>query len=600
MSLIPAMFQYIKKIVGTNSEKQIAFAPLATPFTNEDFLFLDAEVYQRDPGRFYDEASEFSQKANSIVKKAGVWEIDSDNFLYDRYAEILNNARLIDDRDFNQDELEKQQSARKILYGADDLPTESFVRYKSFEKQYKQILQNVQSHQASEPSDRALWEAKLSELEDALRDKELEWKALGAKAVIENAMKAFDEPKENAERSAFAVQWQEAKTIFNTLKAENISSGAEIYPMGCIPNNLYQYNQQPWAKVHLNKNEIDALTEEFENNPESEALRSVFDQDDFVTLESIAFDICRVVLSRAWFKENLLFSKYWDYPGVQVSTSDTQSFRGTIPAYPTEFILVRNITPELAANSPGNETIKSELLAGSAVFLGPFLLKNAVASQLNPNVLQVQNYTAQQLKVLAGVPGQSITVHDRRTKKAAMGVLKTVHSNSMQKALSARSSLMLNAEKSPRLFRPTSNSGGRLTKPFEREGYIWVVDHWERKRAHPPVGFRLSGKIVDEKNTPIAGAQIDILSAALTIPKTFPTDEKGMFLDPTLKPGTYHLTVRKEGYSILERDIVLTGNLDLNALSINSIKPIDSFLLLGVVYKKLPKLPDPIPGEKYF
>lgn len=600
MSLIPAMFQYIRKIVGTNSEKQIAFAPLATPFTNEDFLFLNAEVYQREPAKYYEEALEFSQKANSILKKTGVWEIDSDNFLYDRYAEILNNARLIEDRDFNQDELQQQQTARTILYGEDDLPTEAFVRYKSFEKQYKQILQNIQSHQSLEPTDQALWETRLRELEDMLRDKELEWKALGAKAVIENAMKAFDEPKENADRAAFIVQWQEAKTSFNTLKAESVSSGAEIYPMGCIPNNLYQYNQQPWAKVHLNRSEINALTDDFKKNPETEGLRSVFGQDDFITLESIAFDICRVVLSRAWFKENLLFSKYWDYPGVQVSTSDTQSFQGTIPAYPTEFILVRNITPELAANSPGNEIVKNELMAGSAVFLGPFLLKNAGSVQSNPNVLQVQNYTAQQLKVITGEPGQNITVHDHRTKKDAMSVLKTVHKTSMQKAFSARSFKMLNAEESPRIVRPSSDLFSRSTRPFAREGYVWVVDHWERKRANPPAGLRLSGKVVDEKNTAIAGAQIDILSAALTIPKTLSSDGNGMFSDATLKPGTYHLTIRKEGYSILEKDIVLSANLDLYSLAINSIKPVDSFLLLGVVYKKLPKLPDPIPGEKYF
>jgi hypothetical protein len=63
--------------------------------------------------------------------------------------------------------------------------------------------------------------------------------------------------------------------------------------------------------------------------------------------------------------------------------------------------------------------------------------------------------------------------------------------------------------------------------------------------------------------------------------------------------GSYHVTVKKDGYSNNEKEITLSGDLDTGMLNITSENPQESFFLLGVVFKKLPVLPNPIPNEVY-
>lgn len=608
MSLIPAMFQYIRKMVGANDEKQIAFAPLATPFTNEDFIFLNSEVYQTDPAKYYEEALEFSQKANSIIKQAGIWEIESEDFLYDKYDTILSNARLIENRDFTQEELDQQTNARKVLYEADNTPTAAFKSYRQFEEQCREITSNMNTLRNNQPGGSAAemdqWNRQLQKFEKTLKQKEFEWKVLGFKNQIENAISAFDDPKDNADRDAFVIKWQEAKTFLQTIKSESAISGGEIYPMGCIPNSLYKFGGSEWAKVNLDKAQIATLGNELKQNTGSIDVDAVFGATD-IEPDSISFEICRVILARPWYKEHLLLSKYWDYPGVKVSSGKKTDFTGLIPGYPTEFILVKNVIPVLAPDGADNEVLTNKFKTGVPVFVGPFLLQNATGESGPVRKLRAQTFTSQQLKVLSkSAETEGSALDNRKAKKQGLRYLQSFKTTpATQKVMLSHQPFMatglFKSILSPALG-PTIRTHGPIVR--KRAGFVWVNDHWERERApkvEPTNQGVLSGQVVDENNSGIAGAEINILNSLLPVPKSYMSNDQGVFRSESIAFGTYHLTAKKEGYSVMERDISLSANMDMGKLSLSSKKPVESFLLLGVVYKKLPMLPDPIPNEKY-
>lgn len=585
MNPTPAMFQYVRKLVGANNEKQVAFAPLTTPFTNEDFLFLNTDIYKTDPSKYYSEAHEFSKKANSIIKKPYIWEIETEDFLYVNYDKVLSHARLIVNRDLTGAEIAERETARKVLYISENTPTPAFMSYRNYEQQYKDIVRKIDDHNNSKPSSEGpelnTWNAESRQLEDERKAKELEWNALGFRVEIEKAIRAFDKPKENEERDEFAAKWQEAKNLLSTVKAVSAASGGDIYPMECIPNNLYEYRGTSWIKVNLGKDEINQLTEELKQSSGNIDTDLLFGND--IELDSLSFEICRVMLSRSWFLEDLLLSKYWNYPDDIVSSGEKDNFGGLIPAYPIEFVLVKNVNPVLTPGSPVNENLKNSLKSGVPVFMGPFLLKSQVSKDVQNTSIKVQTFTNNQLHFMkkAFTPAAA-TVAGTLTVKKDVGFL-------------GRMRVMTGVGPIVRDHR----TGDVVVKPDDHAGFVWVVDHWERQRAEDLNKVKLTGKILDEKNEALPDADIALLNKTSMVLQNDLSDSNGQFSIENIQKGEYHLTVKKDGYSTAEKELSVQADQDAGSINLSSLHPVESFLLLRVVYKKLPALPNPIPNEAY-
>ena len=493
MNPTPAMFQYVRKLVGANDEKQVAFAPLTTPFTNEDFIFLNTDIYKTDPSRYYSEAHEFSKKANSIIKRPYIWEIETEDFLYVNYDQVLSHARLIANRDLTDAEIAEREKARKILYLSENVPTPSFISYRNYEQRYKDIERKIEDHNNNKPTAEGTglngWNSESRQLEDELKAKDLEWNALGFKVEIEKAMRAFDKPKENSERDEFAAKWQEARNNLSTVKALNAASGGDIYPMECIPNNLYEYRGTSWTRVNLAKVEINQLTDELKQNSGGIDTDLLFGND--IELDSLSFEVCRVMLSRSWFMEDLLFSRYWNYPDGVVSRGEKDSFEGLIPAYPVEFILVKNVNPVLTPNSPVNENLKNNLKTGIPVFMGPFLLNSRISGNVQDSSIKVQTFTNNQLFIMK-----------KAFSTAAPPVAEAV---TAKKDVAFLRRMRVMKDTGPIVRDHTHDEV--IVKPTDRAGFIWVVDHWERQRADNLNKVKLNGKILDESNGALPDAE---------------------------------------------------------------------------------------------
>lgn len=585
MNPTPAMFQYVRKLVGANDEKQVAFAPLTTPFTNEDFLFLNTDIYKSDPLKYYSEAHEFSKKANSIIKKPYIWEIETEDFLYVNYETVLSHARLIVNRDLTEAELAERENARKILYANDNKPTPAFLSYKDYEQQYKGIAKKIEDHNNSKPSADSTelnrWNSESRQLEDELKAKDLEWNALGFKVEIDKAVRAFNKPKENSEREEFVAKWQEAKNLLSMVKAVSAASGGDIYPMECIPNNLYEYRGTSWSKVNLSKDEINKLTEELKQNTGSINTDLIFGND--IELDSLSFEICRVMLSRSWFLENLLNSRFWNYPDAVVSSGEKNNYSGIIPAYPIEFVLVKNVNPTLTPNSPVNENLKNNLRSGVPVFMGPFLLKSSISSDVQDSSVKVHTLTNDQLHIMkTAVTATAAPVAEAFTVKKDVGFL---------------TRMRVTGDAGP-VVRDHRN-GDVIVQPDDHAGYVWVVDHWERKKATDLIKVKLNGKTLDENDQVLPIVDIALLNKTSMVLQNDLSDLNGQFSIENIQKGEYHLTAKKEGYSIVEKELSISADMDAGAINLSSNHPVESFLLLGVVYKKLPTLPNPIPNEVY-
>jgi hypothetical protein len=130
-----------------------------------------------------------------------------------------------------------------------------------------------------------------------------------------------------------------------------------------------------------------------------------------------------------------------------------------------------------------------------------------------------------------------------------------------------------------------------------RVGFVWVVDHWEREKAKPPELPKVTGIVIDQDDRPVDDAEVTLLNGAVLLNDS--TDDNGMFSIENVAAGDYHVTVKKDGYADVEKDIKVTVALDVGKINLSSKHPQESFLLLGVVYRKLPKLPNPIDGESY-
>ena len=77
------------------------------------------------------------------------------------------------------------------------------------------------------------------------------------------------------------------------------------------------------------------------------------------------------------------------------------------------------------------------------------------------------------------------------------------------------------------------------------------------------------------------------------------SDSNGQFAIENIQKGEYHLTAKKDGYSTIEKELSVLADTDAGTINLSSLHPVESFLLLGVVYKKMPTLPNPLPNEVY-
>lgn len=642
LSILEKLKNLFYQSVTNKTDFHVAFAPFAFTLTNEDFFFLKSDIDSgSDTRKYYKELSEFAHITNSILKKPHIWTIDSDNLLYNLYKNILQNAATIDPDTLTAEEQVNIAKAKAVLFKEDETDSDSYKKYRDYGLRFSELEKKIIEHNAlkntlatTNTAELDKWTIDLEALLNAKKELLIEWQVKGAKSAIEAAKKTYDTIIFN--KVNFLEKWNDAKNIklseSNALKDEY---GVDFFSTTCVPNAICDYQAPIWKKITLSKQEIAELSQQYSQEVPNEVLAEFGNVE--IQLDAIAFEYCIIdILRSSWFDESLLNNQYWKFTddNTLLSAGD-DSFRGEIPAYPVKIILSKNIELVYTPGIPKNEEINTKLKNGDRVFFGPLLLKT-IPSNLPGNKsgsYRVQQLSTNQLSVITKVAIQNtasiskINVASKykmvelMNKEPQQVMKKNVEIKSINKLnLQSRNSAVSPQNPAPVAAARLSTNPAMMTARVERIPIRETpIIRPEVVRPHGPIPAipterptspqpsttpasalsTLNGKIVDEHNQPVELAEIQLMNANSACTQSFLSLSDGTYTLQNIETGKYNISVNKTGFARNEKIIEINGNANLDFLLIPQPVLTESFQVMAVICKKLPKLPDPVLGAHY-
>ena len=506
----------------------------------------------------------------------------------------------------------------------------------------------------------AKWAIDFQSLSQRKQDLKIEWEVKGSKSKIEAAKASFDAIVFG--KANFIERWQDARNLKmaapNLLTDE---FGVEFLSTTCVPNAICDYQAPIWKKLTLAKAEIGALAQTFTQEVPAEVLQEFGDLQP--ELDSISFEYCLLDILRPWFDEKLLTSRLWTLPADSppVSAGDA-ALTGQIPAYPVKLILAKNIDFQFTPQSAVNEGIKTQLRNGNRLFFGPLLLKTIPGNLPNERVLglRVQQLSAPELAVIAKVavqgsaaapsvdPARRMQTLSLLNQRPQFEMRRTVQAASLRPSMAAaaisptpvlRAAPLAMAALAPQALaasRPAAFSAiasAQLSQPAAalvgpgvqalRGAALAPGLHrfempikWGGLPISPPISpapapaspppapapspaVQLQGRVVDTNNQAVAVAEVQVMSLANAATQSVLSLDDGSYRLPLLDRGAYQLKVRKAGFSTQDRPLTLQADTTLDLLLQAQAVPTETFQLIGVICKRLPRLPDPLPGATY-
>lgn len=507
----------------------------------------------------------------------------------------------------------------------------------------------------------AKWAIDFQALNQRKQDLKIEWEVKGSKSKIEAAKASFDAIVFG--KTSFIERWQDARNLKmaapNLLTDE---FGVEFLSTTCVPNAICDYQAPIWKKLTLAKTEIGTLVQTFTQEVPAEVLQEFGDLQpelDAISFEYCLLDILRpwfdekLLTSRLWTLP----------AGSPAVSAGDASMAGQIPAYPAKLILAKNIDFQFTPQSAVNDGIKSQLRSGSRLFFGPLLLKTIPGNLPDAQIkgLRVQQLSAPELAVIAkvavqGTPAAPAVDPARRmhtlsllNQRPQLDMRRAVQTASLRQplaaaaigptavlraapltmtapapqALAATRSAAFGAAASATLSRAPMTAGAgvqalrgaalspglhRFEMPIKRGGLPTLppiapapapAPEPAPPAPAPSPAVQLQGRVVDSSNQPVAVAEVQVMSLANAATQSVLSLDDGSYRLPPLERGAYQLKVRKAGFSTQDRPVTLQADTTLDLLLQVQAVPTETFQLIGVICKRLPRLPDPLPGATY-
>lgn len=603
-----SILQKLKKLflqsVANITDYHIAFAPFAFTLTNEDFYFLKNETLTgSETKKYYKEKSEFAHIANSVVKKPFTWAIDSENLLYNLYKKVLEEAATIDPNYFTSEEQIKLDKAKAILFNPeDDTYSEKYKKYKEFSESYFVLEQKlydlvVSKNDLSTNSELTKWQLSYDNLQNEKISLLVDWQVIGGKSTIDSALATYNSIYFS--KTNFIQNWNDTKN--NKLSSPNLltdDDGVDFLSTSCIPNGIYQYQAPIWKKISLSKQEIISLSDDFARS--APGITAEFG-DNETKLDNITFEYCFIDILRPWFDESILNNNFWKYRNeAKMLSHGDESMTGEIPAYPIKLILAKNIELTFTPSVPQNMDLQDKLKNGMRVFFGPLLLKTIPKNLENDKVItfKVQQLSTNQLSLLSNIGVQNTISNPHFNESSKYKILETMNRH-------PQLSLRANVEMKSFSRRLTSTSAVPATpiRPANSPNRIPFRSRAIKPMVQPIMQLantcNICGKVIDEHNQAIEVAEIQIMNIENACTQSFLSLPNGTYNFNDIDNGTYQFTVKKTGYVTIEKRAEIKGNTNLDFLLNIQPVPIESFQVMGVICKIMPKLPNPIEGANY-
>lgn len=384
-----------------------------------------------------------------------------------------------------------------------------------------------------------------------------------------------------------ANRYSNAKAVLDTSKV--FANGLGTY----VKTSL---DTPTWKEEVLEASEFDGLIRKAEADT---AFITAFNasfgtSNDTIEVTKVVFKKAEVNIQRPWLDRQYINSRDWRLKtdrtinGKAYLSNSNTDYSGALPGYPTKFILVKDIEIHFHTNDASNGK-ETRIENGHILNFGNLLLNGG--RKINRNTYKVSGLVANQSSIKAVKHTATIN-----TSNIGLSNFYTKQQPFYWSKLIQQIQLVQVTQPIVEIGRPIVQVQGPiltttvLTNPFIR--------------IHTMVNFQLKNK----RNVAISNAEIIIRKVGAKDHNDYQkvkTDRRGQINVRLLKNKNYDLAITKKGYEPLIQKLSTTDKsssvsafvLKAKASNSRAIKERETNIqVLGIVYKKLSKTPNPIPN----
>lgn len=377
---IMAKIEQLYRTVIDADDAYLAFIPIALPFDGEELRLAGADSSAGPEAvRALAAAAEFAVLANYVPSVAPIWSQDG-RVLWDVYREVLTRAKVAAPV-LSEAEAGRLAAAQGLLRDEETgEPTAAYELYLDLQEAYLQARERFTSAKlTAENSDdadiAAEWHATQERLQVDVDRALEEWRSRGGKAAIEEALATV------ARLSSLNLQTRFADAIDRLDRAERTGLAAgsgTFFDTAYLPRGMFA-PEAAWTKLVLDASEVASLTAAARDTaPELEEITGA---DDDFEIRRLSVEIGRAEVLRPWFDRDLITSRAWRWRGDGQPLSDgSDPPDGSMPAYVTAMIFVRNLEVELEPRSRANRALVAGLQVGRPMVLGNIVLQQVAST----------------------------------------------------------------------------------------------------------------------------------------------------------------------------------------------------------------------------
>lgn len=306
--------------------------------------------------------ADFARLLNLGVSDSPIYAPDPARFLWNTVRDVLIDA---DYAESGLSAAEERQLADAIAYLTDEVTdgegTTTTVYSAAVRKyyEYKTVWEAAEMTYLDEkitvesttgPEGERLKQAWASYREKQLRDAKdkalQDWKTLGFKLAVENnqAIQRALEPRKFLNL--------DGQVYLSDIELSRISDTNSVAIDFCTtffsPHDVFDPTT-PWTKISLTKEEVDTLVASAPADLKAMFPAGAADEG----LVSIALEYNNVVVIRPWFHPEFFESRCWQLADHRVVSDGATPRQGSIPAYVTSMVVIRNLSITRKASAQG-------------------------------------------------------------------------------------------------------------------------------------------------------------------------------------------------------------------------------------------------------
>jgi hypothetical protein len=325
----------------------------------------------------------FAELVNMVPAPRALFSTDG-AVTWESYGRMLDHGQLARSALSAAEQAELAQ-ADALLYAEDGSLSATYDSYLELQRLWETADERVRNLKlgvatSDDAAYRESQQAELAAAEAALERAEQEWVARGRRFEIEAAIAT----KIRLGSRALHERWGEREQRFDDGMRDDPDFGS-FWRTGFAPEGIVD-DDNAWSSITIDTSEISGLVDAARSEVRRAAEGWSPDADanqTNVEVERISMRALKLDVTRPWFDPSLFESGFWRLPGHMPPASDGASPpTGSLPAYVTGLVLVKDIDITLKPSSAANDRLVRHVTQGKIGLIGPFAVRSqAIAGQ---------------------------------------------------------------------------------------------------------------------------------------------------------------------------------------------------------------------------